>query len=50
LENTTFVAGLRCDGIIAPCVIDGPMNGEAFLAYVEQVLAPTLEPARLRVM
>jgi transposase len=43
-KTTTFVAGLRCDGIVAPCVIDGPMNGDAFLAYIEQVLAPTLRP------
>ena len=43
-------AGLRCHGIIAPCVIDGPMNGEAFLAYVEQILAPTLEPDQFVIM
>jgi transposase len=41
-KTTTFTAGLRCDGLIAPLVLDGPMNGEAFLAYVEQVLAPSL--------
>ena len=41
---TTFVAGLRHDRIDAPCVIDGPMNGELFLAYIEQFLAPTLSP------
>jgi transposase len=35
---------LRCDRIDAPCVIDGPINGESFLAYVEQVLVPTLKP------
>jgi transposase len=34
---------LRCDRINAPCVIDGPINGESFLAYVEQVLVPTLK-------
>jgi putative transposase len=38
------VAALRCDRITAPCVFDGPINGETFLAYVEQALAPTLSP------
>src|SRR3954469_17739200 len=42
-KTTTFVAGLRASGIIAPFVLDGPMTGEAFRAYVEQVLAPELE-------
>ena len=41
-KTTTFTAGLRCDGIVAPFVLDGPMNGEAFLVYVEKVLAPSL--------
>ena len=41
-KTTTFTAGLRCDGLIAPFVLDGPMNGEAFLVYVEKVLAPIL--------
>ena len=40
----TFLAALRRDRIAAPCVIDGPINGESFLAYVEQVLVPTLTP------
>jgi transposase len=43
-KTTTFVAALRSTALTAPCVIDGPMNGNAFLAYVEQVLAPTLMP------
>ena len=47
---TTFVAGLRASGIIAPFVLDGPMTGEAFRAYVEQVLAPELEPGDAVVM
>lgn len=38
----TFIAALRVDRIDAPCVFDGPINGESFLAYVEQVLVPTL--------
>jgi transposase len=42
-KTTTFVAGLRASGIIAPFVLDGPMNGDAFRVYVEQVLAPELE-------
>ncbi len=43
-KTTTFLAGLRQDGIIAPLVLDGPINGEIFLAYVEQFLAPALRP------
>ena len=43
-RTLTFLAALRCDRIDAPCVIDGPINGESFLAYVEQVLVPTLRP------
>ena len=34
-KTTTFVAGLRSTALTAPCIIDGPMNGNAFLAYVE---------------
>ncbi len=41
-KTTTFTAGLRRDGLVAPFVLDGPMNGEAFLVYVETVLAPSL--------
>jgi transposase len=43
-KTTTFVAALRHDGIAAPFVLDGPINGECFLAYVKEVLAPTLSP------
>jgi hypothetical protein len=43
-KTITFVAGLRWNGITAPLVTDGPMNGEIFRAYVEQSLAPTLSP------
>ena len=43
-KTSTFLAALRCDGIEAPCVFDGPINGERFRAYVEQVLVPTLRP------
>src|SRR3974390_982803 len=41
-ETVTFIAGLRQTGIVAPMLIKGAMNGEAFLAYIEQCLAPTL--------
>lgn len=41
-KTTTFLAGLTNEGIIAPFVLDGPINGECFFAYVEQILAPTL--------
>jgi transposase len=43
-RTLTFLAALRHDRIDAPCVIDGPINGESFLAYIEQVLVPTLAP------
>ena len=43
-HTLTFLAALRSDRIDAPCVIDGPINGESFLAYVEQMLVPTLKP------
>lgn len=48
--TTTFVAGLRESGVIAPLVLDGPMTGDAFLAYVEQFLAPALQPSDVVVM
>src|SRR5436190_643318 len=43
-RTLTFLAALRSDRIDAPCVIDGPINGESFLAYIEQVLVPALKP------
>ena len=49
-KTTTFVAALRRDGLTAPMVLDGPMTGQAFLAYVEQVLIPTLRPDEIVVM
>jgi len=49
-KTTTFVAGLRCSGIIAPLVLDGPMTGEWFRAYVEQMLAPALQPGDVVVL
>jgi transposase len=49
-KTTTFVAGLRSTGIIAPLVLDGPMTGEWFRAYVEQMLAPALQPGDVVVL
>lgn len=49
-KTTTFTAGLRLDGLTAPMILDGPMNGVAFRAYVEQVLAPTLKPGDVVIM
>jgi transposase len=49
-KTTTFVAGLRQSGIVAPLVLDGPMNGPTFRAYVEQALAPALEPGDVVVL
>lgn len=49
-KTSTFIAGLRCDGLVAPCVFDGAINGEAFVAYVEQVLAPTLRRGDIVIM
>ena len=46
----TFLAGLRVQGIIAPCVIDGPINGPMFLAWVTQFLVPTLRPGDIVVL
>jgi len=43
-KTATFLAALRNDRIEAPCVFDGPINGERFRAYVEQFLIPTLKP------
>ena len=41
-KETAFVAGLRTTGLVAPLVVDGPINGAAFESYVAQVLVPTL--------
>jgi transposase len=49
-KTLTFLAALRCGAITAPFVLDGPINGEWFLAYVEQVLVPTLKPGDVVVM
>jgi transposase len=49
-KTITFVAGLRNDGMVAPFVIDGPMNGLTFVAYIEQCLAPTLDRRDIVIM
>jgi transposase len=49
-KTTTFTAGLRRDGLVAPYVLDGPMNGEAFLVYVDKILVPELQPGDIVVM
>ena len=49
-KTLTFVAALRCDRIDAPCVLDGPINGQLFTAYVEQFLVPTLSPGDIVIM
>jgi transposase len=49
-KTTTFTAGLRLTGFAAPFVLDGPMDGAAFLAYVSQVLVPELTPGDIVIM
>jgi len=49
-KTMTFIAALRHDAITAPCVFDGPINGESFLRYVEQFLRPTLKPGDIVIM
>jgi transposase len=41
-KTTTFTAGLRMSGLVAPFILDGPMSGDAFLAYIDEILVPTL--------
>lgn len=49
-KTMTFLAALRCDGVEAPWLLDGPINGERFRIYVEKVLVPTLRPGDIVVM
>ena len=49
-KTTTFVGGLTLGGFVAPMVLDGPMTGDAFAAYVEQVLAREVRPGDLVVL
>lgn len=49
-RTMTFVAALRCDGIVAPCVFDGPINGASFRAWFDQQLLDTIGPGDIVVM
>ena len=49
-KTTTFTAGLRRTGLVAPFLLDGPMDGEAFLAYIAQVLVPALGQGDIVIM
>jgi transposase len=49
-KTTTFVAVLRTSGMVAPMVLDGPINGRAFQAYVDQGLIPELRPGYIVIM
>ncbi len=49
-KTTTLVAGLRLDGMVAPMVLDGPINGDWFEAYVRHVLVPMLRPGDVVIM
>ena len=49
-KTTTFVAGLRLTGLVAPMVLDGPINAAAFQAYVDQVLVPELNPGDIVIL
>lgn len=49
-KTATFTAALRHDGLTAPLVLDGPMNREAFLVYIDKVLGPSLRPGDIIVI
>ena len=49
-RTLTFLGALRLDRLAAPCVFDGPINGQCFRAYVEQLLVPVLEPGDIVIM
>lgn len=49
-RTLTFLAALRADALTAPCVVDGPINGATFRAYVEQVLVPVLREGDIVIM
>lgn len=49
-KTTTFIAGLRLEGMVAPMVLDGPINGDWFEAYARHVLAPTLRPGDIVIL
>ena len=49
-KTMTFIAALRQDGLAAPCLFDGPINGQVFLAWVRQILVPTLKSGEVVIM
>lgn len=49
-RTMTFLGALRYDRLAAPCLFDGPINGECFRAYVEQILLPSLKPGDVVIM
>lgn len=49
-KTTTFIAGLRLTGIVAPMVLDGPINSRSFQTYVDRVLIPDLRPGDIIIM
>jgi transposase len=49
-KTMTFIAALRHDGIAAPCLFDGPINGAVFLAWVQESLVPALKPGEIVIM
>lgn len=49
-HTLTFLGALRCDRLTAPCVFDGPINGQCFRAYVDQLLVPVLRPGDIVIM
>jgi transposase len=49
-QTMTFIGALRLDRLTAPCVFDGPINGECFKAYIQQLLAPLLKPGDIVVL
>ena len=49
-STMTFLAALRVDRLTEPCVVDGPINGQIFLAYIEQFLVPTLRPGDIIIL
>ena len=49
-RTMAVLAALRCEGLTAPCVFDGPINGQCFRAYVDRQLVPVLRPGNIVVM
>jgi transposase len=49
-SNSTLLSGMRLDGVVAPMLIDGPVNAETFAAYIEQCMVPMLEPGDILII